>query len=105
QILAPGQSQSQHSFCASNGRVTFLLSVALFCEAVTKYEDALDVLDKTRWTNRHNEAEHRSVRDIFDQRLFNNYVSSISGRGIRTLEESDFRSNQMLQYEHNLWSY
>lgn len=70
-----------------------------------KFSDVLEVLEDTQWKNRFNDAECRNMREIFEERIFNSYVTNVSGRGVRTLQESDYRSNQMLEYEHHLWSY
>lgn len=70
-----------------------------------KYEDVLETLENTQWKNKFNDAEYRNCRQIFDLRLFNSYILNVSGRGVRTLEESDFRRNQLVEFEHHLWSY
>lgn len=70
-----------------------------------KYEDVLETLENTQWKNKFNDAEYRTCRQIFDLRLFNSYILNVSGRGVRTLEESDFRRNQIVEFEHHLWSY
>lgn len=70
-----------------------------------KYADVLETLEDTQWKNKFNDAEARNLREVFEYRLFNSYVINVSGRGVRTLPESDFRSNQMLEYEHHLWSF
>ncbi|MEM7038642.1 MAG: hypothetical protein AAF570_16775 [Bacteroidota bacterium] len=70
-----------------------------------RYADVLETLEDTQWKNRHNDAECRNLREVFEQRMFNSFAINISGRGARTLEESDLRSTQMLEFEHNLWSY
>lgn len=70
-----------------------------------KYEDVLETLENTQWKNKFNDAEYRNCREIFDLRLFNSYILNVSGRGVRTLEESDFRRNQLVEFEHHLWSY
>ncbi len=70
-----------------------------------RYADLLDVLEETQWTNRHNDAEHRNMREVFENRLFHGFITDISGDGIRTLAESDFRRNQLLEFEHHLWSF
>jgi len=70
-----------------------------------KYEDVLETLENTQWKNKFNDAEYRNCRQIFDLRLFSSYILNVSGRGVRTLEESDFRRNQIVEFEHHLWSY
>ena len=70
-----------------------------------KFSEVLETLEQTQWTNKFNEAEHRNMREIFEERIFNSFVTNLSDRGVRTLEEAAFRQNQMLDFEHNLWSY
>lgn len=70
-----------------------------------KYSDVLETLEDCQWFNKYNDAEHRNMREIFEDRLFNGYVTNVSGRGVRTLDDAAFRQNQMLDFEHNLWSY
>lgn len=70
-----------------------------------KYSDVLETLEDCQWTNKYNDAEHRNMREIFENRLFSGFVTNVSGRGIATLEEAEYRRNQMLDFEHQLWSY
>lgn len=70
-----------------------------------KYSDVLETLEDCQWFNKFNDAEHRNMREIFEERLFNGYVTNVSGRGVRTLEDAAFRQNQMVDFEHHLWSY
>lgn len=70
-----------------------------------KFSDVLETLEATRWANRHNDAEDRNLREIFEERLFNGFVLSVSGSGARTLPESAHRSQQMLEFEHHLWNF
>lgn len=70
-----------------------------------RYADVLETLEDTQWKNKFNDAEYRNMREIFELRLFNSYIINVSGRGVRTLEESDFRRNQLVEFEHHLWCY
>lgn len=70
-----------------------------------KFSDALEVLEDTQWKNVHNDAEYRNMREIFELGLMNKFVTNVSGRGVRTLPESAYRTDQLTQFEHNLWSY
>jgi hypothetical protein len=73
--------------------------------AFFKYVDLIETLEDTQWKNKFNDAEYRNMREIFELRLFNSYISNVSGRGVRTLPESDFRRNQLVEFEHHLWCY
>lgn len=70
-----------------------------------KYVDLMETLEDTQWKNKFNDAEYRNMREIFELRLFNSYITNVSGRGVRTLEEADFRRNQLVEFEHHLWCY
>lgn len=70
-----------------------------------KYSEVLETLEDTQWKNKFNDAEYRNLREIFELRLFHSYILDVSGRGVRSLEESDFRRNQLVEFEHHLWSY
>ena len=72
---------------------------------VFKYSDILETLEDTQWKNKYNDAEYRNLREIFELRLFNSVIFNVSGRGVKTLAEADFRRNQLVEFEHNLWSY
>ncbi|MFN8394664.1 MAG: hypothetical protein U0176_08340 [Bacteroidia bacterium] len=70
-----------------------------------RYADVLETLEDTQWKNKFNDAEYRNMREIFELRLFSSYIINVSGRGVRDLEESDFRRNQLVEFEHHLWCY
>ncbi len=70
-----------------------------------KYDDILSVLEVTQWKNRFNDAEDRNIREIFDQRIFNGNVVSVSRNSPNTLQDADRRRVQMIEFEHHLWSY
>ncbi|MEO0895177.1 MAG: hypothetical protein AAFY71_02075 [Bacteroidota bacterium] len=73
--------------------------------AVFKYGEAKKVLDKARWANRHNEAEHRSLKEALDLRLFHSFIINVSGQGVRSLPEEEQRRLALVEFEHHLWSY
>ncbi|MEO0470148.1 MAG: hypothetical protein AAF206_11045 [Bacteroidota bacterium] len=73
--------------------------------AVFRYEDVAQTLDQATWVNRHNEAEHRSLKEIIELRLFNSFLINVSGNGIRTLAEAEQRRQALVEYEHHLWHY
>jgi hypothetical protein len=72
---------------------------------VFRYEDISETLDEIVWINRHNDAERRSIKEIFDLRLFHSYIINVSGEGVRTLAEAEFRRQQLVNFEHHLWHY
>ena len=70
-----------------------------------KYSDLLETLEDCQWKNKFNDAEYRNMREIFELRLFNSNIYMVSGRGVRSLPEADFRRNQLVEFEHHLWCY
>ncbi|GIV23935.1 MAG: hypothetical protein N3A68_05315 [Bacteroidia bacterium] len=70
-----------------------------------RYKDVMDVMDDTQWRNRSNDAEDRSMREIIELRRFNGYVTIVSGEESRTLNEAERRRQQMIEFEHNLWTF
>ncbi len=69
------------------------------------YDDVIPVLEKTQWKNRFNDAQYRSMREVFEMRLFHSYIIDISGVGIQSLAEAEYRRQQLVEFEHHLWSY
>lgn len=69
------------------------------------YRDVLETLDDTQWKNRFNDSENRSMREIFDLRLYNSFIVDVSGRQSNNLQESEQRKQQLIEMEHHLWSY
>jgi len=70
-----------------------------------RYKDVMDVMDDTQWRNRANDAEDRSVREILELRRFSSYVTIVSGVVSNTLNEAELRRQQMIEFEHHLWTY
>jgi hypothetical protein len=63
------------------------------------------VLDETQWKNKFNDAEDRSIREIFDQRIFNSLVMNSSQTKSNGPRDAETRRQQMIEFEHHLWSY
>jgi len=70
-----------------------------------RYKDVMDALEQTQWKNRFNDAEYRNLREVFEARMFHSYIIDISGQGITSLEEAEYRRHQLVEFEHHLWSY
>ncbi|MCX8112550.1 MAG: hypothetical protein N3E49_05060 [Bacteroidia bacterium] len=70
-----------------------------------RYKDVMDVLDDTQWRNRANDAEDRSMREIIELRRFSGYVTVVSGEESRTLNEAELRRQQIIEFEHHLWTF
>ncbi len=70
-----------------------------------RYKDVMDVMDDTQWRNRANDAEDRSMRETIELRRFNSYVTVVSGEESRTLNEAELRRQQIIEFEHHLWTY
>ncbi|MDX1906911.1 MAG: hypothetical protein SF053_07730 [Bacteroidia bacterium] len=70
-----------------------------------RYKDVMDELEQAQWKNRYNDAEYRSMREVFELRMFHSYIINVSGQGLRTLEEAEDRRQKLVEFEHHLWSY
>lgn len=70
-----------------------------------KYDEVLAALERTQWKNRFNDAEMRSLREVFELRMFHSYIINVGGSGVRSLPESERRRQKMVEFEHHLWSY
>lgn len=68
-----------------------------------KYDDIKYALDATQWKNRFNDAEHRSLKEIFELRLYSGYFISVSDVNMASLDESAKRADQIRENEHHLW--
>lgn len=70
-----------------------------------KYDEVEDVLNDTQWKNFYNDAEYRSLKEIFELRLFHSFFVDVSGNPMVTLEEAEKRRQQMIEFEHHLWEF
>ncbi|TAE52277.1 MAG: hypothetical protein EAZ89_08735 [Bacteroidetes bacterium] len=70
-----------------------------------RYKEVMDLLDQTQWKNRFNDAEYKTLRELFELRLFHSYIIEVSGDGLSTLQESEDRRQKLVEFEHHLWSY
>lgn len=72
-----------------------------------KYKDIMNHLENTQWKSKFNDAENRNMREIFEDRLFNTYIVNVSNInfGVQSLDEAEYRKQQIVEFEHNLWSY
>jgi hypothetical protein len=74
-----------------------------------RYEDIKDiVLNNCLWKNRFNDAEYRTIKEVFELRLFNSYLTVV-GLGqdyaISDINDSEKKRLQMIEYEHNLFEF
>ncbi len=73
---------------------------------VIAYNDAVkDALDNAQWKNRFNDAEYKTLREVFELRLFSSFIINVSGAGSITLQEAEYRRQKMVEFEHHLWNY
>jgi len=70
-----------------------------------RYEDVQGVLNNTMYKNFWNDADNRTLKEVFELRLFNSFVINVSGREPISLEEAELRRQQMVEFEHNLWEF
>ena len=68
------------------------------------------------WFNPQNDAEHKSIRDAFELRLFSSKIIKVSNPNNDFLEDiyatpkqgllaSMWKMYELMEYEHNLWEF
>jgi gliding motility associated protien GldN len=69
------------------------------------------------WYNPYNDAEHRSLADAFELRLFSSYIIKVSNPADEYIVDiyggnpqvgimaSEWKAYELLEYEHNLWEF
>lgn len=70
-----------------------------------RWKDVQDVLAQTQWKNRFNDAEVRSIKEVIELRIFHGYAINVGGEPVHSLPEAAEREREMVEFEHNLWSY
>jgi len=88
--------------------------------ATFKYKDLVEVFKKDPraiYFNPSNDAEHRSLVDAFDLRLFSSYIIKVSNPRDEYLVDiytesqkqgimaSYWKANELMEFEHNLWEF
>jgi Gliding motility associated protein GldN len=72
---------------------------------VFRYRDVLPVLKQMQWKNLYNDAEYRTIQEVFELRLFHGFIVDVSGSMVRSQEEAEQRRLEMVEFEHNLWEF
>ena len=70
-----------------------------------KWQDVKEQLDQTMWNSRFNDAQARSIAEIFELRIFNSILIDVGGVPVRSLQEAERRRQEIIEFEHHLWSY
>lgn len=70
-----------------------------------RWQDVRHQLDKTMWKARFNDATALSVREVFELRLFHSFLINVGGEPIMSLQEAQRRKQEIIEFEHHLWSY
>lgn len=70
-----------------------------------RWEDVKDILARTEWKNRFNDAELRSIKEVMELRIFHAYPISVGGEPVRSLSEADRRKLEIIEFESHLWSH
>lgn len=89
--------------------------------ATFKYKELCEKVFKDNpkaiWYNPYNDREHRNLTDAFELRLFSSYLIKISNPSDEEIAEtyggdprtgimaSQWKSFELLEYEHNLWEF
>jgi len=69
-----------------------------------RWADVKQILARTEWKNRFNDAEVRSIKEVMEMRIFHGYLINVGGIPIKSLSEADRRKLEMIEFEHHLWS-
>lgn len=72
---------------------------------VFRYPEVLQTLENAQWKNRFNDAEYKTLREVFELRLFHSFILNVSGDGVNSLQEAERRRQKLVEFEHHLWSY
>lgn len=74
-----------------------------------RYDDIKDaVLNSCLWKNRFNDAEYRTLKEVFELRLFNSFLTAVglgNEYGLQDIYDSEKKRLQMIDYEHNLFEF
>lgn len=69
------------------------------------WNDVKDQLSRTKWKVRANDASSLSIAQALEMRMFHGFLINIGGEGIRSLWEAEKRREDLVEFEHHLWSY
>ncbi len=69
------------------------------------YKEVMETLDQAQWKNRFNDAEYKTLKEVFEMRLFHSFIINVSGVGVQSLPEAEQRRQKLVEFEHHLWSY
>lgn len=84
------------------------------------YRDVVQVLrdnPNAVWYNPQNDAQHKSIADAFELRLFSSYIIKVSnpddaylvdiygGDQLKGIMSSQWAAFELLEFEHNLWEF
>ncbi len=70
-----------------------------------KWDEIKPQLEQTQCSNRFNDAEGRSMKEAMALRMFNSLVIHVGNQPVRTLHEAIRRKQELVEFEHHLWSY
>jgi gliding motility associated protien GldN len=88
--------------------------------ATFKYKDLIEVFKndpRAIWFNSQNDSEHRNMADAFDLRLFSSYLIKVSnpkdqyladiytGSAKQAILAAQWKANELMEFEHNLWEF
>lgn len=69
------------------------------------WKDVKGQLNQTKWKSRFNDATSLSIAKAFELRIFNGIMINVSGNPIISLQEAARRRQELVEFEHHLWSY
>jgi len=68
-------------------------------------ENSRRVLNMIMAYNRKNEAEQRSMLQVFDLHQYRSFITFMNDNSSKGLYEAEIRRKQLVKFEHTLWSY
>lgn len=69
-----------------------------------EYKDLIPVLENVQWKAKWNDKSSLNLRQALDLHLYHGFPVNISGNAIQTMDESQKRYQELIEFESHLWS-
>ncbi len=69
------------------------------------YKELIPVLEKTQWKAKWNDVPNLNLRQALDLHLYHGFPINISGNAIQTMDESQKRYQELIEFESYLWTH
>jgi len=70
-----------------------------------KWSEVKEQLENTKWKARFNDAAGLSIAQALEMRMFHSFLINVGGQGVKSLWEAEKRRQELVEFEHHLWSY